>query len=82
MLRKKNYYVGLSFARVLMTFEVVLAHCMDWSNYNNPIYKIFKKSGGNSRLFIAEMKARFTLLYDNTYMYHKTKEDLLLTTFS
>ena len=31
----------------------------------------FKKSGGNSRLFIAEMKARFTLLYDNTYMYHK-----------
>ena len=34
-------------------------------------YSLFKKSGGNSRLFIAEMKARFTLLYDNTYMYHK-----------
>lgn len=35
------------------------------------VWNRFKKSGGNSRLFIAEMKARFTLLYDNTYMYHK-----------
>lgn len=29
-----------------MTFEVVLAHCMDWSNYNNPIYKIFIRLTG------------------------------------